>query len=392
MFLWVAVVACGLQAAGPPPSANSFAIRDVRLFDGERTLPRTTVLVRDGRIAAVGPDTRIPAGLAVVDGSGKTLLPGLIDSHVHVFPGAQSNALRFGVTTELDMFSTRPDFPRWREQRTSLRQVGEADTWSAGIGVTVPGGHPNKWVPENMPRFGPGTSADAFVSERIAAGSDYIKLIIEDNAALDPEHRLPTLTTDQVCAVIAAAHARGKLSVAHATAQSNALTAIDCGANGLAHTFVDAPASDELVRRAKSKGVFFISTVTLLDTTLKMDNPLVHAGDFENALESLRRLHAAGVPLLAGTDSPAPGTAHGATLHREIANLVKAGLTPAEALAAASSLPAGIFGLRDRGRIQPGARADLLLVAGDPTANIEDTLHIEAVWKNGFLVGREALD
>jgi imidazolonepropionase-like amidohydrolase len=407
MFWWGLVLSSGAIAATPPHPANNFAIQNVRVFDGTTTLTRQKVVVRDGRIVAVGPGAKIPAGTTVVDGSGKTLLPGLIDSHVHVFPGAQADALRFGVTTELDMFSAAADFPRWREQRESFRRVNEADTWSAGIGVTVPGGHPNKWVPENMPRLSPGTNAETFVSARIADGSDYIKLIIEDNAALDPEHRLNTLVPDEVCAVIAAARARGKLSIAHTTTQVNAMTAIDCGVNGLAHTFVDVPAGDELISRAKQESVFFISTVTLLDTgprsaiagplssgqkrSLNMTNPLVHTGDFGNALESLRRLHAAGVPILAGTDSPAPGTAHGVSIHQEIANLVMAGFTPEEALAAATSLPAELIGLRDRGRITPGSRADLVLVAGDPTANIRGTLRIEAIWKNGFPVSRETV-
>jgi len=90
-----------------------------------------------------------------------------------------------------------------------------------------------------------------------------------------------------------------------------------------------------------------------------------HEGVFQNALDAVRQLSRAGVPILAGTDAPNPGTAHGASLHRELELLVSAGLTPTQALAAATSVPARIFGLKDRGRIAPGLRADLLLV--DPT-------------------------
>lgn len=377
-------VACEVQAVEPVLAGNSFAIRDVRVFDGEKTLPRVNVVVRGGRIHALGPNARIPKGLMVVDGSGKTLLPGFIDSHTHVFPGAQAEALRFGVTTELDMFNTRPDFAKWRVQRESLDHVTAADTWSAGIGVSVPGGHPNQWVPEDLPRLTPGAHADEFVAARIAEGSDFIKLIIEDNAVLDPAHPIPTLTQAEACAVIAAATALGRLSIAHATSQSNALMAIRCGVSGLAHIFVDGPAGADFIRVAKEKRVFFISTLSLLDIGTRQPTPLIHPGDFERALKSARRLHAAGVPILAGTDAPAPGTAHGISIHSEIANLVKAGLTPEEALAAATSLPARAFALRDRGRVKAGARADLILVDGDPTTNIEDTLRIQGIWKNGF--------
>ena len=92
-----------------------------------------------------------------------------------------------------------------------------------------------------------------------------------------------------------------------------------------------------------------------------------------NAMETVRRLHDAGIDLLAGTDAGNPGTAHGASLHGELALLVRAGLTPTEALRAATSRPASRFGLKDRGRIAPGLRADLLLVDGDPSKDIEAT-------------------
>ena len=87
----------------------------------------------------------------------------------------------------------------------------------------------------------------------------------------------------------------------------------------------------------------------------------------------MRQLKAANVLILAVTDAPNPGTMHGASIHRELELLVQAGLTPLEALASATSVPAAIFGLADRGRIAPALRADLLLVQGDPTADIQAT-------------------
>src|SRR5690606_4236971 len=104
-----------------------------------------------------------------------------------------------------------------------------------------------------------------------------------------------------------------------------------------------------------------------------MDQP---GNRLERALQSVRDLHAAGVTILAGTDAPNPGTAHGASMHGELELLVEAGLSPAEALAAATSVPAKAFGLGDRGRIAPGLRADLVLVNGDPTQDITATRSI----------------
>jgi hypothetical protein len=112
--------------------------------------------------------------------------------------------------------------------------------------------------------------------------------------------------------------------------------------------------------------------------------------DFNVAKETVRRLKAAGVPILAGTDAPNPGTAHGVALHRELELLVESGLTPVEALAAATSVPASSFHLADRGRIEKGRRADLLLVQGDPTTDITATRAIEGVWKGGVRADRAA--
>jgi imidazolonepropionase-like amidohydrolase len=122
--------------------------------------------------------------------------------------------------------------------------------------------------------------------------------------------------------------------------------------------------------------------------------------DFDGALRSVAALHQAGLPVLAGTDTNYPDpqypnaimdafTGHGITLHHELELLVRAGLTPAGALAAATSVPARLFGLADRGRIAPGLRADLLLVDGDPCADITATRNIAAVWRTGARLRRE---
>lgn len=388
----------GVHAAGND-LGNSFAVRNVRVFDGVAIIARANVVVRDGRIVTVARNAAIPAKLEVIDGKGKTLLPGLVDSHVHVFAGAQADALRFGVTAELDMFNLEHEFLSWREQRESLARVATADTWSAGTGVTVPGGHPNQWVPLEMPRLRSVDEARAFIDARVLEGSDYIKLIIEDNSAIDAAHPLPTLSRSEVCAAVAAARARGKQTVAHVTTVANARMAIECGVNGLAHTPIDATVSAEFVRLAKDRKVFVISTMTLLaggvaldkrrlsasqQRSLGMTTSLVHPGQIKVAQENLSLLHAGGVPVLAGTDAPAPGTAHGISMHRELELLVEAGFTPIAALTAATSTPVEILHLGDRGRVKAGYRADLLLVEGDPTTDISDTLRIDRIWKNGY--------
>ena len=102
-----------------------------------------------------------------------------------------------------------------------------------------------------------------------------------------------------------------------------------------------------------------------------------------HAIRNTRALHDAGVPILAGSDAPNPGTTHGASVHRELELLVRAGLTPIEALRAATAAPADAFDLDDRGRIAAGLKADLVLVRGDATADVRATRDIEAIWKDG---------
>jgi imidazolonepropionase-like amidohydrolase len=107
-----------------------------------------------------------------------------------------------------------------------------------------------------------------------------------------------------------------------------------------------------------------------------------------NAVAAVSALRRGGVSILAGTDAPAPGLAHGLSLHHELELLVRSGLTPLEALAAATSESARAFGFHDRGRIAVGMRADLLLINGDPSVNITATRDIVGVWKLGVRYSR----
>lgn len=395
---------------------NSFAIRDVRVFDGERVLPRTNVVVRDGRIVAVGADVAIPAGVQAIDGSGRTLLPGLIDAHVHSWGDARRDALRFGVTTELDMMGDVTRSAALRAERTAMDATDQADLWTAGAAVTAPGGHGTQYGMA-VPTLAADGDAAAFVAARIAEGSDYVKLIVEDMHVYGGAARLPTLAPAQVAAAIDAAHAGERLAVVHASAQDDARRALDAGADGLVHVFQDAPADAALVALAKSRDAFVVPTLSVVAMIAGEDGSAQLADDprlspwltpaqreslrgsfggpgqprlMANALASVAALHAAGVTLLAGTDAGNPGTTHGAGLHGELALLVRAGLTPVQALAAATSAPATQFALDDRGRIAPGLRADLLLVDGDPTTDITATRAIAGVWKNGHAVAPAA--
>ncbi|HEY8144018.1 MAG TPA: CIA30 family protein [Kofleriaceae bacterium] len=378
LLLFLLLLACGSHdAAEPPPrpAAGAFAVRGARVFDGERAIGVADVLVEGGRIAAVGRGLSIPAGVPVIDGRGKTLLPGLIDGHVHAFGDARRDALRFGVTTELDMFSDWHGLAAARAERASLDPTAQADLWSAGTLATAAGGHGTQFG-VSVPTLSRPDEAEAWVAARVAEGSDWIKIVREDGSAYGAGG-IPTLDARTAAALVAAAHAHELLAVMHVSTLAAAREGLAAGADGFAHVFHDRPADDDFVALARQRGAFVVPTLVLFS-----------GADQANALASVRRLHAAGVEILAGTDAPNAGTKHGASLHDELERLVEAGLRPDQALAAATSRPAAVFRLGDRGRIARGMRADLLLVDGDPLREIRATRSIARIWKNGAPVDR----
>jgi imidazolonepropionase-like amidohydrolase len=397
----------------PAPAAPPLVISNVRLFDGEDVLPSTTVVVQGGLITAVGNGAATPAGAEVIDGAGKTLLPGLIDAHTHVFEEAElRQALIFGVTTELDMGMDYKVAAELRQEQAATGAVDRADLFSAGTVATAPGGHGTQFGLDLRTLTSP-QEAEAFVAEQVAEGSDFVKIILEDGSAWGTS--LPSLDQATVAALVQAAHDQGLLALTHIQTLAAATQALAAGSDGLAHIMVDATPDEVFVENAVAGNLFVVATLAIfqglgepVDTSVLEDphlGPYLTPADVQslrspyteltdlslaNGKAAVRQLFAAGVPILAGTDAPQPGTTHGASLHRELVLLTESGLSPLEALRAATSVTADIFALNDRGRIAPGLRADLLLVNGDPTTEITATRDIVGVWKLGVAADRES--
>ncbi|MDL9937210.1 hypothetical protein QSJ18_10690 [Gordonia sp. ABSL1-1] len=201
------------------------AIVGAKIFDGETTLSADTVVIDDGVITAIGTD--VPAGATIVDGTGATLLPGLIDAHVHTNRDALALALRFGVTTELEMQGTHTG-----SRRAAIAEDDSvADVRSAGFGLTPPGGHPSELFPADFhPGPPPGAAptgprpvkadvstpaeAVAVIPQLVADGSDYIKFMVDDGS-VEGHPGLPMLDQETLEAGVAAAHSHGMLTIAH---------------------------------------------------------------------------------------------------------------------------------------------------------------------------------
>jgi imidazolonepropionase-like amidohydrolase len=393
--------------------SDSFAVTNVRVFDGTRVIPDATVVVRNGRIRAVGRHVHVPDNLPAIDGTGKTLMPGIIDSHGHARDRYfLERAAQFGITTLMDMWSVNPFATDMvREQRRGQAD-DRADFFSAINPATVEEGYPYNFTPDEIetPTLDSPEEAEEFVRQRLAEGSNHLKIFLEDGAIIGVD--LPVLGRPTVRALTRAMHRRGKLAVAHVTIQSFGRQAIEDGVDGLVHMFPDTPVADSLLRLARARGIFVVGTVAVEESFITTAGGAALVADPELApyltpdeiafllspgppnlltLDNLQilkdnvgRFHDAGIPVLTGSDSPT----HGPTLHRDLELLVQSGLTPRQALVGATSAAARVYGLHDRGRIAPGLRADLLLVEGDPTVDIKATRALRKIWKGGVDVAR----
>ncbi len=409
-ILLLSCAAAAPTLAAPKPVAPSQTlIRHVTVFDGIRKLGERSVLIEGKLIASTDYRGKILPTMRVIDGRGKTLLPGLIDSHIHAYAG-QDDALLFGVTTQLDMFSPPSATRAVRERMARGDNAAMSDIFTAGYLATVPKGHGTEYgLP--VPTLTTPEEADAWVAARIAEGSDYIKIIDEPGTVIG--RAVPTLDVPTIRALVAAAHKRGKLAVVHAQTLATATESIEAGADGLVHLFADKDGGAAFATLARDKGVFIVPTYAVLEvfsgrsgTTTLLDHPSLSgflpnaaAGTIRQRLgadrsanldaieaANLAALAKAGVLILAGTDAGNPGTWYGLSLHREMDLLVKGGLSPTQALSAATAAPAKAFRLTDRGRIAQGLKADLLLVDGDPTDTIAAVHNIVEIWKDGAIV------
>jgi len=371
-------------------SDTTTAITNVRLLDGDSLSDELTVVLNGSLIASVSSE---PVDVAdAIDGRGCVLLPGLIDSHLHVDGRASLEACaNWGLTTVVDLAV--------RDIRSldPLRDSDDLPTvLTAGVPASAPGGqHVKKMGFPSSSALPDAAAARSFVAEQVAAGADLIKVIVED-PKVPGTKALPVAV---IAAVVTAAHDAGKLVVAHAVTTASITTAHEAGVDVITHAPLNADLAPDLIASLASHQVVLIPTLTMMRgavstlTKSKMLKVLSTLGiapklDYAHAEASVALAQSAGITVLAGTDAnteplvPARPP-YGESLHDELELLVAAGLSPAEALRSATTAPARVFGLTDRGSVTPGLRADLVLIEGDPTQDITATRNIRETWIGG---------
>ena len=363
-----------LVIAAADASAQRLIVRPARLLDVEsgRLVQDAAVVVEGGRITRVGRrgEIAVAASDSVIDLPGHTLLPGLIDAHVHLAIGGPPRAnaaadLMAGFTTIVDLGSRTTRLLVIRDS-INAGQIPGPRVIAAGIWIGVQGG-----VCE-FGGIGIAGSAEGFrarVRENVAAGAEVIKACVSGwpgAAFAQPEsYEMPDSV---LSAIVDEAGRSGRMVIAHDISLGGVGAAVRTGVRGLAHAaYVDSAAADAM----KARGMFMISTLTTL------------AGDSSPgslALVAATALaHRRGVPIVFGTDGGV--LPHGQNA-AEFAALMRAGLSPLDAIRSATITAARALGLDSLGVIAPGKVADLVAVPGNP---LED---LAALQRPAFVISR----
>ncbi|KAK8093489.1 hypothetical protein PG997_000174 [Apiospora hydei] len=377
-----------------PPPPTTTRIANVRVFDGDYFVGPRDVLMHKGYIIkdsspcggqtmnASSPET------VTIDGTDQYLIPGLIDSHAHVNSiGGLENFTAYGVSTVFNM-----DCENYTLCNALKGHRGLATFLTAGLSAVGPGS-PHAI---NMHRAPSGlyneTTQDpaAWTAAVFGNGSDYLKIIAE------PRGPIQEAQID----LVEATHRLGRKTMTHASFIEPVNQAIASRTDGIQHLPQDDVLTAEQLNMIRQYNQTITATIELNRLAAQDPGVLAFLGvtganatargqaAYKMVQENARRIVAAGIPVLAGTDAigdsfPGVSVLFGSTLHAELANLVAAGMTTAQALRAATLEPARWYGLSDRGRIAPGMRADVVLLGSDPLVDISNTRDIRRVWVGG---------
>lgn len=398
---------------GTPLDATPIALLGARIYDPgtDSLITDVAVLIRGREITAVEPFTAVPEDARVLRVSGLTLLPGFIDSHLHmsaIRPRDEDGRREIGATRYLWRFVRR--FPERRRRLiesgvTTAKSLGDPYPWiasfaerieehdlagprifAAGPMFTAAGGHP---VPRLRAAGQGDTSFIAQVTRQLSESEGATVALNQlsgridfVSAVLESEGATPSLSSRLLAAITATAHERGLRVLAHVASMRDLRKAIASGADGIEHLPRDGtidPLSLDLLRAQR----IFVDP-TLTPTIYELASLRRDTASLRLLRGNARQLHQAGVRLLVGSDAPRPGAYFGRTVHEEMRALVELGLSPREAIAAATSSAAEHLGLGDRlGSIAPGKWADIVAVGGDPLSDITSTADIYLVIADG---------
>lgn len=356
---------------------ESFVIKNVKVFDGENTIENTSVKITGDKIEEVAPNIEITEELNIIDGRGKSLIPALSNAHVHAWsPQSLSQAAKAGVLNVMDMHGVE-------NFQQSMRMLKDSTDYAryfvAGYAATAPEGHGTQFgFP--VPTLENPEDAKDFVKARIVSNVDYIKIIVEPYKE--------TLSQETVAELVKEAHKADLKAVVHVSRLDDGIQVLEDNADALVHIWWDKPINKAKLENLVENKDFFIIP-TLLTTLKAFERMGEDSADYlskEELLGEIKKLHEAKVPILSGTDPPNLNINYGTDLYEELFLFKEAGLSNIDILKTATSNVAKAFNLKEMGYLKKNYIADMLLIDGDPTENIEDIATIERIWKAGKLV------
>ena len=400
-----------------PALADTFILRPARVFDGVNPAPHEgwSVLVEGDRISAVGPNVAAPPGAKVIDLTGTTLMPGLIEGHSHLFlhpynetlwedqvlhePLALRTAravvharvtLEAGFTTERDLGTEGAGFA----------DVGLKQAINQGIvpgprmlvaskaivarGAYGPKGYePGVAIPQGAQEVSGVDEMTKAARDQIAGGADVVKMYADYHYGPHEPSR-PTLSEAELAAGAAIGHEAGRIVAVHATTAEGMRRAVLAGVDTIEHGY---QGTAEIFKMMAAKGIALCPTIAASEAYARY---FEHWNGQEPAPESVqenrrsfRLAMQAGVPICMGGDVGV--YTHGKNW-LEMEAMQRAGMSPAQVLISATSRNAHIFHLSDRGEVKPGLLADLVAVDGDPTRDVSAVEHVRLVMKGGQVV------
>lgn len=389
-------------------SAGAFAQNDkafinARIIDGtgKPATEKATLLIRNGRIEAVGRSVKIPGGTEQIDAMGKTIIPGLINAHGHVSDLSQLGLYaRFGITA---VFSLGGDRELALRDQTRAEQQTPALTRSR---LYIAGPIPTSKTPEDARK-----AVDALA----AAKTDIVKFRLDDQlGAATP------MAPEVYAAIIDEAHKKGMRVAVHVVKLADAKAVLKLGVDIIAHSVRDQELDDETIALLKKNKAFYcptflreVSTFIYAEKPAFLSDPFlikdvnqaelakVQEPQFQEAMRNskaamwykehlavamrnLKKLDGTGVQVVMGTDTGPPYRFQGYFEHLELEYMTKAGFTPMQALVSATSTAAQCLKAADQfGTLEKGKWADLVVLGGNPLDDIRNTQKVESVWIAG---------
>ena len=394
-----------------------FALKNAYLIDGtgKEPIPQCTILMEHGQFKEIGTDIPVPSGAMVMDLQGKTVIPGLIDAHVHI--SGSSRLDRPGMShlvPSYDFAEMREGCLRWgviavrscghfMEETLAFRDGVNNGTIERSPRVCLSGpmfqsrgGHPCYTVFMSDPEveqdacavIDDDTQIEPIIRQSKEQGVDFTKIFYAHLNKMDYPNPVPRISKQILKEIIDISHQYGLSVTVHVDCPAEMLDAVQCGADCIEHMIgageLENKISDELIDLTKKSGAVVDPTMI----SIKRFDPMGSAPSIWDAVkEAVRKCYDAGIPMAVGCDAGIPFVPFGEAVHDEMACLNEAGIPPLEVITMATGGNARLLKMEDRiGTIEPGKDADLIVLGKDPLEDIRNTKTIQLVVSKGKIV------